>query len=250
MAIYFASDVHLGLTFGSEPPAVREQRFVAWLRQIEARGDCQELYLVGDIFDFFYEWRHVVPKGYVRTLGQLASMADRGTHITFFPGNHDLWVTDYFSQELGVHIAFEPLTIERQGKKLFIAHGDTFYRHQLIGRCIEAVLRRRSVYKAVSSLLPPAWMVRFGHSWSHSNRAKRGSMVHTFGAEQDFLVRFARQYLAQQDPSIDCFVFGHEHTPVAYDLGADKKLYILGQWVGQTPVVGRMEGGVIELVDA
>lgn len=248
MAIYFASDVHLGLDFGAETPAAREQRFVGWLRQIEAQADCQELYLVGDLFDFFYEWRHVVPKGYVRTLGQLANMVDRGIKVTFFPGNHDLWVTDYFQKELGATIAFEPLTIERQGKKLFIAHGDIFYQHKLIGRCLEAIMRPRRAYKIASSILPPSWLMRFGHAWSQSNRKKRGSMVHTFGAENDFLVRFARRYLLEQDPSIDCFIFGHEHTPVAYDLGHQKKLYILGEWVGQSPTVARMEGGLIELV--
>ena len=245
MALYFASDVHLGLRFGTETPAAREQRFVHWLQGLD---DCEELYLVGDVFDFFYEWRHVVPKGYVRTLGALAALADRGVKVTYFPGNHDLWLTDYFSKELGAEIAFEPLVIERQGKKLFVAHGDVFYRHNFLGRCLEKVLRHRSVYKIASSVVPPAWMMRFGHAWSQSNREKRGSMVHTFGAEEDFLVRFARNYLKNDDPSIDCFVFGHEHTPVEYELGEGKTLYILGEWVGQNPTVGRMENGKINLI--
>lgn len=247
MAIYFASDVHLGLHFGTETPQQRERKFVNWLRQIQTKGDCEELYLVGDIFDFFYEWRHVIPKGYVRTLGQLAEMTDQGIKIIFFPGNHDLWLTDYFTKELAIQIAFQPLTVDRQGKKLFIAHGDTFYKHKFIGRCVESILRPRTTYKIASSLIPPAWMIRFGNAWSLSSRQKRGSMVHTFGAEDDFLVRFAREHLTKQ-PEIDYFIFGHEHTPITYDLGNKKALYILGQWVCAEPVVGRMQGGVMELV--
>lgn len=246
MAIYFASDIHLGLQFGTQTPQQRERNFVQWLQNIQ--HDCQELFLVGDIFDFFFEWKHVVPKGYTRTLGQLAQMTDQGIPITFLPGNHDLWITNYFTQELGINISLQPLTIDRQGKKLFVAHGDTFYQQPPIGRFLEAILRPRAAYKIASSILPPAWLMRFGHAWSQSNREKRGSMVHTFEAENDFLVRFARKTLAQH-PEIDYFVFGHEHTPVNYPLGPDKNLYILGQWVDQTPTIARMEEGNITLCD-
>lgn len=244
MAIYFASDVHLGLKFGQKSPQEREKIFVDWLRKITP--DCQELFLVGDIFDFYFEWKRVVPKGFVITLAQLAQMSSSGIKIHFFTGNHDLWIRDYLSKEIGLVIHTKPLVAKIDGCRFFIAHGDTFYKHNVIGRFLSFVFRSSAVRKVAQRLIHPDAMVRFGQSWSQSNREKRGRVAHIFGDEDDFLVKFSREYLATVDPNIEYFVFGHEHTPIVYPLTKRSKMVILGEWV-ESPVVARLEGSSVIL---
>lgn len=122
MAYYFASDVHLGLAYNGADPRGRERRFVAWLDSI--RADCEGLFLAGDIFDFWFEYERVAPKGFVRTLGKLAEFCDSGIPVHFFVGNHDLWVGDYFEKEIGMTVHTAPATFDLYGRTVFIAHGD------------------------------------------------------------------------------------------------------------------------------
>lgn len=246
MAVYFASDVHLGLNFGEFSPVEREKKFASWLLSIQ--NDCTELFLVGDVFDFFFEWKRVVPKGYFRTFAALATLAESGIKIHFFPGNHDLWVRDYFEKELGIIVHREPFVGVIDGRKFFIAHGDIFYRHNFIGRAFSFFFRNLTVRKIASKLIHPNSMVRFGQWWSRSNRLSRGYVAHIFGGEEDFLVKYARQYLATIDSDIDCFLFGHEHTPVIYWLTDRSRLVILGEWV-ERPVVACLEHSRLRLVD-
>lgn len=240
MAVYFASDVHLGLRFQSQDPRLIEQRFVGWLRSIE--HDCEKLFLVGDIFDFWFEWRGVVPKGFTRLLGQLAAMADRGVEINIFAGNHDLWLREYFTKEFGAKIYFEPQSFEIQGRKLFIAHGDNLGRRPLINRLLGGVFRSTIAHWFFSRLLHPDTAMRFGKWWSSKNRHARSGVAHDFGDETEYVVQFARQ-----SESYDYFIFGHLHTPIIYPLNPESSVVVLGEWI-VNPFYARMEGGVITLI--
>lgn len=241
--IYFASDVHLGLKFGRHSTTEREKIFVAFLNQIEPT--CDELFLLGDIFDFWFEWNRTVPQGFVRVLAKLAHMTDRGITIHFFTGNHDLWVGDYLKNEIGLTIHFGEFVVERQNKKLFLAHGDTFYRHKAVSRILEKILRSNSARWIGQRLIHPDALVRFGMKWSLSNRQKRGGVAHVFGGEDDFLVNFARGYLSDHQ-HIDYFVFGHQHTPVKYPLSDRCNLFILGEWV-ENPFYAVLDNGSLSL---
>lgn len=249
MAIYFISDTHLGLDFGTKTPIEREKIVVNFLDSIV--DDCRELFLVGDIFDFWYEWKRVVPKGYVRLLGRLALMADSGVKIHFLIGNHDQWISEYFDTQLGIKTYREPIVLNDSGKRLFIAHGDKFYRHKPLGRILATLFTNNIVRRLASRFIHPNSMMRFGHAWSQSSRQKHGSVAHVFAQDDDFLVKFANNYLETIDSSINYFIFGHEHTPVIYPLkNPDESrgscLAILGEWV-ENPVYGRFEDGELTL---
>lgn len=241
--IYFVSDVHLGLNFGPVSVLDRERRFVEFLDKIEP--NCEELFLLGDIIDFWFEWKRTVPRGYVRLLGKLASMCDRGMKIHFFTGNHDLWVDDYLQNEIGLIIHKEPYLTTRQGKQLFLAHGDTFYQHKGVSRLIEIVFRSQWARWIGQRIIHPDAMVRFGMKWSLSNRKKRGGVAHVFGAEEDYLVKYSRSYLVQNS-DIDYFVFGHLHTPVDYPLNDRTHMIVLGEWV-ENPVYAALDNGVLSI---
>lgn len=231
--IYFVSDVHLGLNYGSVSPLDRERYFVSFLDRIEST--CEELFLLGDIFDFWFEWKRTVPRGYVRLLGKLASMTDRGMKIHFFTGNHDLWISDYLEKEIGLIIHREPYITSRQGKRLFLAHGDTFYKYKPVGLFLSTLFRSGWARWIAQRVIHPDSMVRFGMNWSLSNRQKRGGVAHVFGGEEDYLVKFSRDYLDKNQSDIDYFVFGHLHTPVDYVLSERTHMIVLGEWV-ENPV--------------
>lgn len=239
MAIYFASDVHLGLRYMEQEPKLIEQRFVSWLRTVE--HDCEELYLIGDIFDFWFEWERVVPKGFTRLFGQLASMSDRGVRIHIFAGNHDMWLSDYFSSELGATLHFEPISVELQGKSLFIAHGDNTGQRPFLGRTLNRIFRSRTARWMFQRFIHPDASMRFGKWWSSSSRHTRGSVSHTFAGEDEYLVQFARQ-----SKPYNYFIFGHLHTPTIYPLSDESSVVILGEWIIE-PTYARMEAGVVTL---
>lgn len=239
MAVYFASDVHLGLKYKQQGAQLIENRFISWLKSIE--HDCEKLYLVGDIFDFWFEWRRVVPKGFTRLFGQLATMSDRGIEINIFAGNHDLWLSDYFRNELGAIVHLAPIAIELQGKTLFIGHGDNIGRRPFLGRTLNTIFRSSTARRLFSRLVHPDLAMRFGLGWSSSNRHSRGEVSHIFAGEAEYLVKFARQ-----SAPYDYFVFGHLHTPIIYPISATSDLVILGEWIVK-PTYARMEHGIIEL---
>lgn len=241
MAIYFASDVHLGLEYRNQNSHVIEHKFVEWLRSIER--DCHELHLVGDIFDFWFEWKRVVPKGFVRTLGQLASMSDNGIKIFIYVGNHDLWQKEYFEQELGARVIHKPYTATLQGKKILIAHGDNLGKRDLMGRTLSATFRNQTAQWLFSKFVHPNISIKFGKNWSSSSRHKREDVTHQFAGEKENLVHYARSH-----KGYDYYIFGHLHTPIIYELDKDSKLIILGQWI-VCPTYAKMENGIIELIE-
>ncbi|MBO5330971.1 MAG: UDP-2,3-diacylglucosamine diphosphatase [Alistipes sp.] len=240
---YFASDVHLGA--GDENASRRtEQRFVKWLDSVAEDADA--IFLVGDIFDFWYEYGKVVPKGFVRTLGKLAELSDRGVKIYLFIGNHDMWARDYFERECGVEIIRQPSVFELAGKRMFIAHGDNM---NISGKPLLQLMNwgfRSPVLRTLFSwLVHPDIAMRFGQWWSGTSRKSHAKDDIT-PSSLGFLIDYARNYKAQ-NPTTDYILFGHMHYP--YDLKeSDLRLLFLGCWDGDEATYAVMDDkGNIEL---
>lgn len=239
---YFASDVHLGA--GDELTSRRtEQRFVAWLDMVAK--DAEEIFLVGDIFDFWFEYNYVIPKGFVRALGKLAELADKGVKITFITGNHDMWAKDYLERECGIKTFFTPQTVELAGKRLFVAHGDNMnIKNQPVLRLMNATFRSRIARVLFSWLVHPDLALKFGKWWSGKSR-KSHSMETLTEKSLGFLIDYARGYKAE-NPTIDYIIFGHMHYP--YDLSQEQlRVLFLGCWEGDATYAALDSEGNIEL---
>lgn len=224
--IYFASDVHLGLKapmYGSARE--RELRFVRWLEMV--RHDAEAIFLLGDIFDFWFEYKKVVPKGFVRTLGKIAEITDSGIPVHFFTGNHDLWAFDYLPSEIGVILHKQPYETELMGKRFYLAHGDGLDCNDKRYNLLKSVFTNR-VLQWCFAAVHPRIGVGFGHNWSQHSRLSKG-VAFSFRGEDEGLYKFAQQTLQQS--AIDYFVFGHRHTPLIMDISGNAKLVILGEWI-------------------
>lgn len=223
---YFASDMHLG--HGSTESSLnRERLLVNWLE--ESAKDAEAIFLVGDVFDFWYEYRAVVPKGFTRLLGTLSRLTDRGVKIHFFPGNHDLWEFGYLHSECGLEIHHAPEVFELYGKRVLIAHGDNLnVKDRPMLRFMNGVFRSNPLQWLFSHLIHPDCALRLGHCWSdHSRKSK--AITHTFLGEQEPLVGYARQVL--QRMPVDYFVFGHTHCMADYQVADDCRAVFLGEWI-------------------
>lgn len=168
MPVYFASDVHLG---GGDPAAARavERKFLAWLDL--AGKDAEAILLVGDIFDFWFEYRRVIPTGYARVLGKLAELTDRGVRVVLFTGNHDMWTGDCLARECGVEVCTSPQVMTLCGRRIFIAHGDNMQIDgQPLLKLLNRVFRSRALRWLFSWGVHPDWAVRFGRWWSGRSR--------------------------------------------------------------------------------
>lgn len=239
---YFASDVHLGA--GDELTSRRtEQRFVAWLDMVAK--DAEEIFLVGDIFDFWFEYNYVIPKGFVRALGKLAELADKGVKITFITGNHDMWAKDYLERECGIKTFFTPQTVKLAGKRLFVAHGDNMnIKNQPVLRLMNATFRSRIARVLFSWLVHPDLALKFGKWWSGKSR-KSHSMETLTEESLGFLIDYARGYKAE-NPTTDYIIFGHMHYP--YDLSQEQlRVLFLGCWEGDATYAALDSEGNIEL---
>ena len=223
--IYFASDVHLGL-YPYDKSRVREKYFVRWLEEI--RKDATEIYLLGDIFDYWYEYKKVVPRGFTRTLGKLAEISDSGIPIHFFTGNHDVWVFDYLPEELGVILHTEPINIVLEGKKFFLAHGDGLGPGDLGFKFIRWAFHNK-VLQWVYSHLHPNFTMRFAHWWSRKSRYSKGIAEAFQGEEKELQLLFAREKLKEEH--FDYFVFGHRHVPMDIKLNENSRMVNLGEWI-------------------
>lgn len=223
--IYFASDFHLGSPSFAESRA-REDRIVRWLSSIET--SCSELFLMGDVFDFWFEYKTVVPKGFVRLFGKLAAMSDSGIKIYFFKGNHDMWVNDYFCQELGMEIVSDELIIERGNKRFFLHHGDGLGPGDKKYKMLRKIFRN-PVCQWLFSLIPPRIGIGIANGWSGHSRAASNQEEVFMGADKEWLVAYAREELQKQH--YDYFVFGHRHLPLELDLGAGVKYVNTGEWL-------------------
>ena len=222
--IYFVSDAHLGARFHADPRAV-EQRLVRWLDHIKA--DASAVWLLGDVFDYWYEYKYVVPKGHIRFLGKLAELADSGIEIHIFIGNHDVWIFDYLPKEIGAVIHREPLTIDLLGKRFFLAHGDEVDDRSWSFRLLRAIFRNRLCQWLYASI-HPRWTFGFALGWSLNSRKK--GLKQYQGEQEEYLVAFAQHYL-QSHPDINFFIFGHRHIMLDLELKPESRLLITGDWM-------------------
>ena len=219
---YFLSDFHLGAKY-IDNPRKQEQRIVSFLESI--RNDAKEIYLLGDILDYWFEYRYVVPKGYVRFFGKIAELADSGIKIYWFIGNHDIWIFDYLPSELGVEIVDGSQIKQMDGKTFFIAHGDGLGDESRSFRMLRAFFRNRFCQRLYAGI-HPRWTVPFALNWSRSNRVNGEDRP--FGCDEP-LQRFVTNY--KEDQKIDYFVFGHRHVAVDKSIGNNSRLIILGDWI-------------------
>lgn len=204
----------------------REKLFVSWLN--DAAKDAREIYLLGDIFDFWYEYKKVVPRGFVRTLGRIAEISDSGIPVHFFTGNHDIWVYDYLPKETGVILHREPIVKNIEGKTFFLAHGDGLD-HNEKGYLMLKKLFTSKTAQFLFSQLHPNIALWFGHQWAKRSRIAKGTEPETINdIENEATVLFAKKYNSQKH--IDYFILGHRHVLLDKDIDLDSHLFILGEW--------------------
>lgn len=224
--VYFASDNHLGAPDYSSSRE-RERIFLGWLNHIEK--DAAVLFLLGDLFDFWFEYKTVVPKGFVRVLGKLAAMADKGIEIHYFVGNHDLWMTDYFKTELGIPVYHEPQEFTINNKRFFLGHGDG------LGPGDKGYKRMKKVFvhpffNWLFRWLHPDIGVRIAQYLSVKNKLISGDEdIHFLGEDKEWLVQYCKRKL-EQAPR-DYFIFGHRHLPMEIPLGQNATYFNLGDWI-------------------
>lgn len=240
--IYFASDNHLGAPT-MEQSSPREKKFVAWLDEIKT--DAAALFLLGDLFDFWMEYKTVVPKGFTRTLGKLAEIADAGIPIYYFVGNHDLWMNGYFEEELGIPVFHEPQQFTINTTSFFIGHGDG------LGPEDKGYKRMKKVFtnpfsKWLFRWLHPDLGVRLAQYLSVKNKLISGDDDAKFlGEENEWLVQYAKRKLEQQH--YDYFVFGHRHLPLEINLNSKSTYVNLGDWISYY-TYGIFDGEKLSLV--
>lgn len=227
--IYFAADAHLGARFHKDSLAV-EKKLVRWLDSI--KEDAAQLWFLGDMFDYWYEYKYVVPKGHIRFLGKLAELADSGIEIHIFIGNHDIWMFDYLPHEIGAIIHKEPLTIDLLGKRFFLAHGDEVDNRSLAFRVIRRIFRNQFCQWLYAGI-HPRWTFGFALGWSlNSRKSGLKKEVQRNNREGDtlYLVDFAENYL-KTHPDINFFLFGHRHTMLDKSLTPSSRLVVVGDWM-------------------
>ena len=224
--IYFLSDFHLGAP-NYESSLVREKLVVQFLDEIKTTA--AEIFIVGDMFDFWYEYRKVVPKGYVRLLGKLAELTDAGIPIHFFVGNHDMWMKDYLQKELNIPVYFEPVEFTRFGKKLLVGHGDG------LGPGDHGYKRLKKVFRNPAcqwlfGILPPHIGMGLANYLSRRSRAQTGATEETFlGEDKEWLIIYCKEVLEKQH--YDYFIFGHRHLAIDFKLKDNSRYINLGDWI-------------------
>ena len=225
---YFVSDVHLGLQV--DDPADRERRFVGFLNSLPENTGA--VYLLGDIWDFWYEYRDVVPKGYVRVLGALQALMDRGVEVYFFQGNHDIWTYSYF-EELGMKKLVQPCIVEIEGKTFCLGHGDGLGPTPFGYRVIKYVFNNK-VIQTLFSMLHPWIAYRIGNVWSkHSRLSHKEEYV--FKGETEPLYQFVEEH--SQNHKADFYIFGHYHTQADIALPGGPRLLLLKDWISSSPYI-------------
>jgi UDP-2,3-diacylglucosamine hydrolase len=230
--IYFASDFHLGAV-SPENSRMREQLICAWLDSI--KPTCQVLFLVGDVFDFWYEYRHAVPKGFVRLLGKLAEMTDEGIQIHFFAGNHDMWVWDYFQKELGIQVHRREARVEvvayNQTTTFYVVHGDGYGPADYGYKYFLKNVFENPFFRWAFRWVHPDVGLWLGNSWAKRSRIKNDlkNAERFLGEDKEWLFTHAKEVEKTQHHNY--YVFGHRHVPLDLTVNQDSRYINLGEWV-------------------
>lgn len=224
--IYFLSDFHLGAP-NAAASLIREKKVVRFLDQI--RHSAAAIFIVGDIFDFWYEYHSVVPKGYMRLLGKLAELTDAGIPVHVFVGNHDMWMSGYFEKELNIPVYHEPRVFNWNNKQFYIGHGDGLGPGDHGYKFIKKIFRN-PVCKWLFGKLHPDWGIALANYFSRKSREKTGTAdAHFLGEDQEWLIVYSKE-LIQTEP-YDFLVFGHRHYPIDFRLSEKSRYINLGDWI-------------------
>lgn len=242
---YFASDHHLGAP-NVESSLVREKKFLNWLNHIEK--DAGVLFIMGDFFDFWFEYKKVVPKGFVRVLGKLASMADAGLPIYFFTGNHDLWMNDYFEKELGIRVFHQPQEFQINQTLMYLAHGDGLGPGDKSYKLMKKVFTN-SFSKWLFRWVHPDIGVSVAQYFSVKNKLISGEEdVQFLGKDKELLIRYAQKL--ESEKHRDYYLFGHRHLPMVFPLEHSTAMYVnTGDWVSYFTFVSLDAEGNLKLLD-
>lgn len=228
--IYFASDFHFGIP-DHDRSLIREKRLVRWLDKI--KDDAEHIFLMGDIFDFWFEYKTVVPKGYVRLLGKLAEIADSGIPVSLFRGNHDVWAFDYFEKELNIKLYRKPEIFTFSGKKFYLSHGDGLgpgdHGYKFLKK-VFACPFNQWLFRWLHPDLGARMGLYFSKKSRLANVAKEGKKDSSNNIKDEMLYQYSLDVL-KSDPEIDYFIFGHRHLPTQEKLNDKAQLIILGDWI-------------------
>lgn len=225
--VYFISDAHLG-AWALEHRRTHERRLVSFLDKI--KHDAAAIYMLGDMFDFWYEYKYVVPKGFTRFLGKISELTDMGIEVHFFTGNHDQWCLDYFETECGMTVHREAFLTEIMGKEFFLAHSDEF---SADGKYMAMrSMFRNGFLRRMFSMLHPRWALWMGNTWARHSMLQHKIKGDTpfRGADFEPAVQYAKKYL-QQHGNVDCFIFGHRHCDEDMMIGEKSRCIMLGDWI-------------------
>jgi UDP-2,3-diacylglucosamine hydrolase len=228
--IYFLSDAHLG-SRALKHGRTQERRLVRFLDSIKEKAGA--VYLLGDMFDFWYEYKLVVPKGYTRFLGKVSELTDLGVEVHFFTGNHDIWAYDYLERECGCIIHRQPITVELADKLFFLAHGDGLGDPNRTFKFLRWLFHNRPAQVCFSAL-HPRWGIDLGLRWAEKSRLKHEAEEPPtyLGEDREHLVLFAKDYL-REHPDVNYFIFGHRHIELDLFLSKEARVIILGDWISQ-----------------
>jgi len=225
--VYFASDFHLGAPTHTKSRQ-REDKIIQWLSSIEQQA--HTIFLLGDVFDFWFEYKHVIPKGFIRFLGKLASLTDKGIQVIIFSGNHDMWMFDYLKQELNIDIYHQPEAVQINGTSLYLGHGDGLGGGDHTYKLLKKAFRNPLCQWAFRWLHPNIGMA-IAQAWSRSSRKKSATADETFLGDDEWIYQYCKDI--EQHTHYDIYVFGHRHLHLDLPVGTNSRYVNLGEWISQ-----------------
>lgn len=226
--VYFASDFHLG-TPDHQSSLTREKKIVRWLD--DATKDAAAIFLLGDIFDFWFEYKKVIPKGFVRFQGKLAEIADSGIPVYIFTGNHDLWMFDYFKEEFGIPVFHKPVELQVGNKKFLIGHGDGLGPGDNKYKSLKKIFTNRLAQRSFA-FLHPSIGVGLAHNWSRQSRLANAKYEDQFYGDEEHLLIYCREIEANQHH--DYYIFGHRHLVLDLEVSESSRYLNSGHWVNRS----------------
>jgi UDP-2,3-diacylglucosamine hydrolase len=240
--IYFASDFHLGVP-NAESSREREQRIVRWLESV--RHDAHSIYLMGDTFDFWFEYKHTIPKGYTRFLGKLAELRDSGIPIFLFTGNHDMWMFDYFPRELDIPVIRTQQVLEVANQKLLIGHGDGLGPGDRFYKILRVALFHNRFCIWLFNWIHPNLGMAIAHAWSRSSRISNLKREQLADERNEFLLTYCKDM--EKEQHFDYYIYGHRHLPLDLKVGDNSRYINLGEWVNFS-TYATYDGSKVELL--
>ena len=228
--VYFLSDAHLG-SLAIEHRRTQERRIVRFLDSIKHKAAA--IYLLGDMFDFWNEYRYVVPKGFTRFLGKISELTDMGVEVHFFTGNHDIWTYGYLEEECGMTVYYKPGTTEIYGKVFYLAHGDGLGDPDGKFKLLRRIFHNRTCQRLLNAV-HPRWGMWLGLTWAKHSRLKHadGKEPAFMGEDKEHLVLWTKEYMKQHS-DIDYFIYGHRHIELDLVLSRKSRMMIIGDWIWQ-----------------